>query len=283
LPVVAERNLGYPPRLSLSYALGGGADANLGLVDWLSDTTPGVAATSAVSARYGEDSETIEQSRRRAADELGRLTRAVTAQDYEQIALATPGVDVARADVAVGRHPATPCDPVPGAVSVVIVPGVPRTDNPDADIPAPVPDPGVLAAVTGALEAARLVGTEVFVQSPIYRGVRLAVTLRGPTTEPAVLDRRLRDGLRRYLDPLTGGAPGQGWPFGEPLRPSELLGVAQDVAGRTAVVDTVAIGLDGAAPVEACLDVTIGPHELVVLRELILIAGPPGTDTGGLA
>jgi hypothetical protein len=204
--------------------------------------------------------------------------------DFEQIVQATPGVDVARVHVAVGYHPATPCDPVPGAVTVVIVPGVPgeRLDG-EPRVPAPVPDPGAVAAVQARLEAARLVGAEVFVRGPAYRSVRLAVTPATTVADPVGLHRRLLDGLRRYLDPLGGGEAGDGWPFGEPVRPSELLGVAQELAGRAAVIETVAVGLDGAALAEDCLDVAIGPHELVVLHDLSLAAAPAGREEGGLA
>jgi predicted phage baseplate assembly protein len=284
VPVVAPRPDGAQPRLQLRYQLGGGEAANLGVVGWVSDAVPQVEATSAVPARFGEDPETIEQARRRAADELGRPTRAVTADDFEELAKATPGVDIARAHVAVGRHPATPCDPVPGAVTVVIVPRVPR-DRLDGgpEVAAPAPDPGALAAVRATLEAARLVGTELFVQGPRYHPVRLAVTPGTAVADPAGLRRRLLDGLRRYLDPLRGGEAGEGWPFGEPLRPSELLGVAQELAGRAAVIDAVAIGLDGAPPAEACLDVPIGPHDLVVLGDLTLAATPARDEDGGLA
>lgn len=283
LPVVAKRAPDDPPRLNLCYELGGGEGANLGIVGWACDAAP-IEATSAVASRFGQEPETIEQARRRAADELGRPTRAVTRPDYEQIAQATPGVDVARVHVAIGRHPATPCDPVPGAVTVVIVPWVPRDQlGGGPEIDAPIPDPAAVEAVRANLETARLLGTEVFVRGPSYRAVRLAVTPGAPLADPAGLRRRLLDGLRRYLDPLTGGADGQGWPFGEPVRPSELLGVAQRLAGQTVAIDAVAVGLDGAAPTEACHDAAIGAHELVVLRDLSLAAPPPGTGNGGLA
>jgi predicted phage baseplate assembly protein len=282
LPVVTRRADG-PPRLRLRYQLGGGEEANLGVVSWVSDALP-VEATSAVPARFGQEPETIEQARRRAADELGRPTRAVLPDDYRQLAMATPGVDVARAHVAVGRHPATPCDPVAGAVTVVIVPGVPRNRlGGGPEVAAPIPDPGALAAVRANLERARLVGTELFVDAPRYRQVRLAVTPGAAVADPVGLHRRLLEGLGRYLDPLTGGPDGDGWPFGEPLRPSELLGVAQELAGRAAVLDAVAVGIDGAAPSEACLDVAIAAHELVVLRDLTLAAPPAGSGNGGLA
>ncbi|MFI7124739.1 hypothetical protein ACIBQ1_03545 [Nonomuraea sp. NPDC050153] len=271
LPVIAD-----PPRLRLDYQLGGGPDGNVGPVTWTCPTLP-LIATSAVPARFGRPPETIAEARGRAAAELARPVRAVTVPDIEQIVLATPGVDIARADVAVGLHPATPCDSVPGAVTVVIVPGVP------AGVPAPMPDPGAVAAVTAALEAARLICTEIFVRGPRYRPVELAVALASAVADPAGLRERLTQGLGRYLDPLIGGPGGTGWIFGEPLRPTELLGVAQDVAGRSAVIGGVSIGLDSRPPGENCQDVAIGPHDLVVLTGLTVAAPGPAAPGEGLS
>lgn len=283
VPVIARRRPGDPPRLSLSYQLGGGEQGNLGVVEWACTALP-IEATSAVPAVSGTEAETIEQARSRAGDELARPTRAVTIADIEQLTTQTPGVDIARAHVAVGLHPATPCDPVAGAITVVIVPGVAGDRSGGRpDVPAPDPDPGAIAAVTSMLAAARLIGTEVFVRGPRYRPVRLAVTPGSAVAAPAGLQQRLLDGLRRYLDPLAGGPDEQGWPFGEPLRPSELLGVAQGVAGRAAVITAVSIGLDGAPPSQDCQDVAIGPHDLVVLTGLTLVPPPPGIEPGGLS
>jgi predicted phage baseplate assembly protein len=286
LPVVAPRRPGDPPRLRLSYELGGGEEGNLGIVPWSCDTLP-IEAISAVPARFGQPPETIEHSRARAAGELARPTRAVTTSDIKQIALNTPGVDIARAYVAVGLHPATPCDLVAGAVTVVIVPGV-TGDRSEGrpSVFAPMPDPGAITAVRAALEAARLIGTEVFVRGPRYHAVRLSVSLGSAVADRARLQQRLEDGLRLYLDPLAGGPKGDGWIFGEPLRPAELLGVSQRLAGRSAVIDSVSIGLDGAAADENCKDVAIAAQDLVLLAGLSVtgpVAASAASEPGGLS
>jgi hypothetical protein len=109
------------------------------------------------------------------------------------------------------------------------------------------------------------------------------VSLGSPVADPTRLQQRLADGLRRHLDPLVGGAKGSGWIFGEPLRPAELLGVAQRVAGRSAVIEGISIGLDGSTPDEDCQDVAIAASDLVVLSDLTLVAptAAPGVDAAG--
>jgi predicted phage baseplate assembly protein len=274
---------------SVTWTLGGGAGANGGTTaNWRS--TGGAVAAKAVNpvpAAGGAQAETIAQARVRAGAALNEVHRAVTAADHEMIALGTPGVAVARARAAVGDHPGYPCTLVPGAVSVYVVPAAPRGDA-DWDRPdfvkAPRPDWGLLSQVRGALCAARLLGEELFVQEPRYRAARLQVEVTGAAHDLAAARGRVRDALRRYLDPLTGGDESTGWPFGAPLRPSALLRVAQQAAGHDGDVRTVAIALDDTASWEDCHDVAIRPHELVELGDVRVRFGP-GTGaapTGGL-
>ena len=234
----------------VEYVLGGGVAGNGGqTANWVAVDLAAVTARNLVPAAGGRDPETIAEARLRAADELGRVHRAVTAADYADLATSTPGVAVARAYVGVGGHPGYPCDTVPGAVTVRVLPAAGTQ-----------PDPGLLDAVRAHLEQARLVGTELFVCRPRYRRARLRVDLTGRADAET-----LRAALTRYLDPLVGGDDGDGWPFGGPLRPSALLRVAQDAAGDTADVSAVAIGLDGAEPAESCADVPLRPGELPAL------------------
>jgi hypothetical protein len=263
------------PVVVVEYATGGGTAGNGGQTgNWFVLARPGVellavTARNLVPAAGGQDPETVARARQRAGEELARVTRAVTAADFAELAETTPGVAVARAHVGVGEHPGWPCTTVPGAVTVRVVPLVPRGEAELAalDYTAAVqPDPGLLHQVRTHLEQARLVGTELFVCPPRYRRVRLRVDLTGRLADQS----GLRIALRRYLDPVVGGDDGAGWPFGDPLRPSALLRVAQAAVGDAAEVSAVAIGLDGAEPGEECADVPVRAGELVAL-ELVRI------------
>jgi hypothetical protein len=275
---------------SVAWTLGGGAVGNGGATgNWRgTGGAAGAAAASLVPAAGGADAETIAQARVRAGAALHEVHRAVTAADHETIARDTRGVAVARAHAAVGDHPAYPCALVPGAVSVYVVPAAPRGDS-DWDrrdfVPAPRPDPGMLSQVRATFGAARLLGEELFVQEPRYRPVRLRVEVTGAPRDPAGVRGRVRDALRKFLDPLTGGSGGNGWPFGAPLRPSALLRVAQQAAGHDGEVARVAIALDDTDSWENCRDVAIGPNELVTLADVRVRLGPGGGTlaTGGLS
>ena len=125
------------------YTIGGGREGNGGLTDnWLpvgdaGDAVP-VRGANLVQAAGGAAPETVAQARERAAGALGEVTRAVTAADYVTLAVTTPGVSVGRAHASLGEHPGFPCVRVPGAVTVHIVPSVPRGHRP-AEAPSSAP------------------------------------------------------------------------------------------------------------------------------------------------
>ncbi|MFJ7219123.1 baseplate J/gp47 family protein [Amycolatopsis sp. NPDC098790] len=252
----------------VEYSIGGGRDGNGGVTgNWLPVTADSpVRAANLVQADGGADPETPARARDRAAGALGEVTRAVTAEDFVTLAVTTPGVAVGRAYAALGEHPGFPCARVPGAVTVHIVPSVPR-DGADV-VPAPVPDPGTVCAVAARLAKTRLLTAEVFVRAPAYRDVRLRVDLSGTPADRVKVSTVAGDALRRFLDPLVGGDDETGWPLGEALRPSALLRAAQQALGDLADVTAVAIGVDGADPAQTCDDVELRAGELPVVREV---------------
>ena len=283
----------YPQALArgqveLHLRLGGGEGGNVGAgQEWEPgpDADPTVPlAVNVVAAEDGAECELLGDARQRAAADLRRIDRAIIAGDYEMLACTTPGVAIRRAHAAVGYNPAFPCIPVPGAVTVFIVPDAPRVDPAACPIVrAPQPDPGALAAVADRLDAARLVGTELYVRAPIYRPVALTVDVEADTNA-AALRADLTSSLSRFLDPLTGGDDQTGWPFGVPLTPSVLLRRAQDAIGDDGEV--VRVGsrlLDSGTPEQSCSDVAIGVHALPELERLdVRVTAKHATIAGGL-
>lgn len=274
------------PNIEVQYAVGGGPEGNLGSNrEWIGPND--LAAISPVSADGGAEPQTPAEAVAAAPSELRKPTRAVTRADYESLAKTTKGVAITRAHAAVGLHPCRPCQVSPGAVTVFVVPDVPREEEDEdlresAFVVAPVPDPGTLAAVRAHLDAARLLTAEVFVAPPRYRAVSLMVNVEGDPVDAAGLRSRVNEALRDFLDPLIGGDDRQGWPFGEPLRPSVLLREAQKAAGDDGAVTSVEIRVNDAMQGQSCLDVAIGEHDLVYLTSLRLDLRRSASTTGGL-
>jgi predicted phage baseplate assembly protein len=270
-------------RVTVDYVIGGGGAGNGGLTgNWLPVADlGGVTGANLVQATDGEDPETVAEARERAAGALGEVTRAVTADDFITLAQTTPGVAVARAYASLGEHPGFACSAVPGAVTVHIVPLVPRDFDREDFVAAPRPDPAMICAVAARLAEARLLTAEVFVRAPAYRPVTLRVDLAGSPADRSRVSTVVSLALRRYLDPLVGGDEETGWPFGEPLRPSALLRAVQRALGDLADVAAVAISLDG--PAEECRDVALGAGELPALRSVHTRVVPAVEPGEGLA
>jgi hypothetical protein len=148
-------------------------------------------------------------------------------------------------------------------MTVTVVPYADRSTGSASWTKAPQPDAGALSAARAHVTGGRLVGQEVFVLPPAYRAVGVVVTVSRTARGP-VLEDRVRDALVRHLDPLLGGADGQGWPFGGTVRPSALIGVVSDALGPEASVTDLTVALDGDTP-SACNDLVIGSRELVYL------------------
>jgi hypothetical protein len=179
----------------------------------------------------------LHQEKRATILELRRLLRAVTATDFEILALSVneqitlPNAEkVARANVIPERNLESdaPSREAPGHVSVVIVSD--RHSQPSADL---------LQSVRDALHDARLITTRVHVVRPRYVTIAVRLTLVpqwGVVTEKLIDEAVMR--LEAFFDPLAGGLDKQGWRFGRNVYVSELYQVMQQIPGVDHVVRT---------------------------------------------
>jgi predicted phage baseplate assembly protein len=208
----------------------------------------------------GVAAETVDEARVRGPLVLRTRDRAVTASDFEQLARqAAPEIVRARC-VTAGAQPEDA-----GAIRVLVVPSA----APDADgqlrFADLVPSDESLSAVATYLDARRLVGTRILIEPPFYQGVTVVARLRArPRFSPQLLERSAVRALNQYLDPLTGGPDGDGWPFGRPVQAGEVYAVLQALPG-TEIVDDVK--LFPADPLtgrrgDAVQRIGLGPHAL---------------------
>lgn len=243
-----------------TYRHGGGARGNVAAGALASLLTP-VAGIDAgkthnlFAADGGADEETLEAAELRGARAIRGRGRAVTAEDFEQIALSAGPVGRARALPLF--HPDFPDTPVPGVVTVVVVP-----DRPG---PAPMPSPVLLRCVCAALDQARLVTTEVYVVAPTYLEVRVVAELYADAeADPAVLKEAASQALATLFDPLRGGVDGHGWPFGGDIHFSRVHhALLLPGVSRLGVVE---ITLDGTT-YPACTDIALPTGALLASLE----------------
>ncbi|MER7466666.1 putative baseplate assembly protein [Streptomyces sp. NPDC097981] len=213
------------------YGVGGGRGGNVarGTIQVLRSSIPYIARVeNREAARGGVDGETVDQARVRAPIALRAQERAVTARDYEELTRrAAP--EAARIQcLAAGT------DAVDGenAVRVLVVPQAVTDRGGRLRFEQLVPGDELLARITGFLDERRPLGTRLAVGPPFYQGVTVVATVH--CYRAATADRvrgEALDALYAYLDPLSGGAHGRGWPFGRSLRAGEVFAALQRVPG----------------------------------------------------
>ena len=122
------------------------------------------------AAEFGADAETLPQASARIPEVLRHNDRAVASDDFTNLALETPGVQVGRAHVLPRHKPHERVDGVPGVVTLIVLPAYDPL-QPDQ----PTPDKEMLRRVCAWLEPRRLVTTELYITPPQY--VRLSCSV----------------------------------------------------------------------------------------------------------
>ena len=281
---------------TLEYRYGGGPAGNVGAkaitkVSGVSNVT----ASNPLPAVGGAPGETVAEGLERVPGEFRRHDRAVTQSDFQELALATPGAGVGRADCLPLFDPRTKSLDAAGVVSVVVWP---REDlkHPGA----PVPDRTLLAQVCAWLDARRLITTELYVIPPTYRKIAVAVGLQAkPGYGIEAVRRWVELVIRQYLAPLPPYGPdGSGWPLGRSVYGPELEAAALQVEGvqyvecvRLAVSDAASgLWIEAAAATTDAADgcpprenILLDPWEVVEVAEITVVQGPamaPGQALG---
>ncbi len=187
--------------------------------------------------------------------------RAATQLDLERLALDVPGTRVARARAFGGIDGRYPGLVAPGTVTVVVVGGLPQRR--------PVPSRALLDSIGGFLRRRKTLGTRLVVVGPTYVEVTVTATLSvRANADPARVTRDGLSALAGYLDPVTGGPAGRGWPFGRDVYRSELLQLLDGVDGVDHVATLDLAGPDGSSCGNVCIPPTglpvSGTHSIAV-------------------
>lgn len=180
----------------------------------------------------GAEAELLGDAKSRARRSLKEVTRGITTADFETLTLKTPGVRVARVKVLTQYDPRFPAIEMPGAVTVVVVPET----LPGSGHGLPEPSKGFLDNVYNHLKAKSLVSTNLSVIKPEFIEVTVKAVVRvDPRTGPEMVRKGVKDALDKFLNPLTGGDDGTGWPFGRPVYKTEIYQLIEGVKGVVCV------------------------------------------------
>ena len=214
-------------RASYKTTLGAKGNTPEGQKWWINNEGfEGIPGKNQKAATGGKDAEAIEKAKARARKDFREHYRAITSEDYEQLALSTPGLRVARAKAIPNYNPDYPCIAIPGTVTVVVFPHTSEgTVKPD-------PGEGFIQTILNHLEKHRLVTTDVHVIKPEYVKVSVKCKVHvNKRSSPTEVKKRVKDALNSFLAPLKGGPERNGWPFGRSVFPSEIYQIIDKVEG----------------------------------------------------
>ncbi len=162
----------------------------------------------------GADSESLADAEARIPATIQNGDRAVTAADYQELAIRTPGQRIGRVEVLPRFKPQQRQTGAPGVVSVMVIPYVDGVMPPALRADRPT-----LESVYAWLDERRPLATELYVIGCDYVpiGVSAAVEVVDSTQSDSVLA-AVSSAIRLFLWSLPPGGPdGTGWPLGRTI------------------------------------------------------------------
>ncbi|MEU5908821.1 putative baseplate assembly protein [Micromonospora sp. NPDC047467] len=240
-------------QVRLWYRAGGGPTGNVaaGTLTSLRDPLPGVRVDNPTPAAGGRDMEALESVLLRGPYEFFAQQRAVTARDFEVLATSSGAVARARAFTRAAVYSFAR----PGEVEVVLVPYVPPEVRPGGRLSVAVlrehEVPEARHRVEADLEQRRMVGIRSRATWARFKAVsvRARVVVRREEDVDAVR-RRIHDRLHQTLSPLPTALNPTGWPFGEPLRASNVYRLLEHAEPGVRYVESVRFVVDEAPDAE---------------------------------
>ncbi len=212
-----------------AYRHGGGVEGNVdaGMLTSLRSTVAFIdGVTNLAPAKGGADAETVSEAKKRGPLSLRTRQRAVTPGDFERLAIEASS-EVARARCLGPTSPG-------GPVRLLVVPKVRRVPESQTIDDFSLTD-GLVKHIAEHLEPRRLLGITVEVGTPYYQGITVATHLRAlPTASDDTLTRIRSDALQflyEWVNPLTGGPRGEGWPWDTDLNSAPIAELLQQLDG----------------------------------------------------
>ncbi|GAA0916616.1 putative baseplate assembly protein [Nonomuraea longicatena] len=211
------------------YLTGGGPGGNVtrGVLTVQREPVPFVrSVVNRKAATGGVATESVANAAARGPLQLRIRDRAVTTEDYEELAReAAP--DAARIHCL--------SSPDDQSVRVLVVPSVTTTDLVFEDLQ---PSKALVRKIGLYLDERRCLGARVLVEPPYYQGITVVAELvaRSDSVLEAVHTRALSE-LYGFLNPVSGGQYGTGWPFGRMVQSGDVHAVLQRVDGVELVED----------------------------------------------
>lgn len=243
----------------LSYVMGASGSAVTGTGLFLADTKEqerDMPVCTVTHVQAGADKENVSGMEERMKSLLATQIKAVTAKDYEQIAMRTPGIRIRQARALPLYDPQKKRGQDCRAhVTMVVVPA--------SEERFPRPDARFLAAVQRQMERYRTVCTCIHVIGPEYMGVTVWAELLCSRDE-AQLEAEARQALKAYFQTGNGNA------LGMPLKKTEISTLLAECTGVLGVLQLELRGAGSGAKATEQGDLLLPPNAIAYLNNVEL-------------
>ena len=269
-PTGEERQYGRTPPVGrqirfTSYRCGGGVVGNVGeeTITVMKSSIPYVdSVRNFEAATGGTDPETLDSAKLRAPQVLKARTRAVTAEDFEYLAMEATSL-VARAKCLSPGSTAERQSSPPGMVRVLLVPMILESARFLALEEFEVPR-RVINQVQSYLDERRLLGTRFEIASPEYTPVSVEARVRAKAgIDPRQLANAVERRLYHFINPVCGGPSGDGWPFGRHLFLSDVYSLIQGTPNLDYIEEVTLFPVKDGERQEAATMISIPPDGLL--------------------
>lgn len=210
------------------YRYGGGQVGNLApnTVNVLKTSIPYIGQVrNRVAAAGGLDGENLDTAKLRVPGYLRSLNRAVTAADFEYLALESSPGQIARV------HCLQPPTTDRGQIHMLIIPRIANLVGYIAPESLTLPK-DLRKQVYDYLDERRLLSTQLDVSAPVYQWVETEIYMRPkPYFGADEVRQAVEDKLYAFLNPILGGQEGTGWPFGRSLFVADIMAAINTVPG----------------------------------------------------
>ncbi len=219
--------------IQASYSHGGGLQGMVGIgtIQKAPLLPSGVKVNNPVPTWGGTAGEKLADAERGIPQTLRHRDRLMSVDDFNEIILRTPGVNIGRVEILPLFHPKLPQQASAGVVTGVVLPLF------DARYPdSPEPDQIFLKSVCAYLRPRRILTTELHIRGPVYKDVWVSVGIDVvPGFDPAPVMESVKNEVHRFLSALRGGFSNNGWPLNKTVDALEVSATVTRVNGVSKV------------------------------------------------
>jgi len=252
------------------YRTGGGARGNVpkGAINRLKSSIPFIdRVRNRKPAKGGMDAQSIEAAKLAVPGLLRTRERAVTREDYQTLVRSTFASQIARVYCLAPMNSSNQVQVILVPYPVPALPG--QLNRPAFDL-----DEKVRKAVHAYLDEHRMLTVRLSVNWALIRWISVRVVLTvAPGVDQPPIRQAVQESLQQFLDPLTGGREGTGWPLGRKLTKYDIerrlnsIPIVQDKVQKIETIELRTVDPDQSTSPQLFEEITLADNASIASAE----------------